>query len=91
MHGPRALHPDAITARADGRRPLPWISVAPGAPYFVDDTGSAWTPIGQNDAISWVEFAGLFRRRDLAGVDRHLAWLAAHGVTLPGCAAATNP
>ncbi|WP_200906692.1 hypothetical protein, partial [Gulbenkiania mobilis] len=55
--------------------------MAPDAPYFVDEFGQPWTPIGQNDAISWVEFEGLFRRRDLAAVDRHLAWLAEHGVT----------
>jgi hypothetical protein len=60
---------------------LPWIEVALDAPYFIDDTGAPWTPIGQNDAISWVEFAGLFRRRDLPAVERHLRWLADHGVT----------
>ncbi|WP_220149820.1 hypothetical protein [Sphingomonas aracearum] len=60
---------------------LPWIEVAPHAPYFVDDTGANWTPIGQNDAISWPELAPLFRRRDLAAVERHLAWLVDHGVT----------
>lgn len=63
------------------RSPLPWIRVAPGAPYFVTEAGEPWTPIGQNDAISWVELDGLFRRRDLPGVERHLAWLAASGVT----------
>ena len=42
---------------------LPWIERAPGAPYFVDDAGAAWTPIGQNDAITWPELAGLYRRR----------------------------
>jgi hypothetical protein len=61
---------------------MPWIQVAPGAPYFVDETGEAFTPIGQNDAISWAELAGLFRRRDLAAVERHLVWLKAHGVTV---------
>ena len=60
---------------------LPWISVARNAPYFVDDTGAPWTPIGQNDAISWVEFEGLFRRRNLPKVEQHLRWLKAHGVT----------
>jgi hypothetical protein len=63
-------------------RPLPWIQVAePGVPYFVTETGASWTPIGQNDAISWDELAGLFRRRDLAGVEAHLRYLADHGVT----------
>ena len=61
--------------------PLPWIRVAPGAPYFIDEHGAPWTPIGQNDAISWVELAGLFRRKDLPGVERHLRHLVEHGVT----------
>lgn len=61
---------------------LPWIRVADGAPYFVDETGAAFTPIGQNDAISWVELAGLFRRRDLPAVERHLRGLKAQGVTV---------
>ncbi len=60
---------------------LPWIAVAPGAPYFIDEDGADWTPIGQNDAISWPELAPLFRRRDLPAVERHLAWLVEHGVT----------
>lgn len=62
--------------------PLPWIQLAPEAPYFVTDQGQPWTPIGQNDAVTWPDLAGLFRRRDVAAVDRHLAWLAAHGVTV---------
>lgn len=60
---------------------LGWIERAPHAPYFITETGQAWTPIGQNDAICWVEFAGLRNRRDLPAVARHLAWLAEHGVT----------
>jgi hypothetical protein len=65
---------------ASGAR-LPWISVAPSAPYFVDESGAPWTPIGQNDAITWPELDGLFRRRDLRGVEKHLLWLREHGVT----------
>lgn len=60
---------------------LPWITVAPTAPYFLTEDGQPWTPIGQNDAITWPDLAGLFQRRDLATVEGHLAWLAAHGVT----------
>lgn len=60
---------------------LPWIGIAPNAPYFVDEAGRPWTPIGQNDAISWPELEGLFRRRDLPAVERHLRYLADHGVT----------
>ena len=68
------------TEAAQDRR-LSWISVAPDAPYFQDEAGAPWTPIGQNDSISWVELDGLFRRRDLPGVERHLWRLRQHGVT----------
>jgi mannan endo-1,4-beta-mannosidase len=60
---------------------MSWISVAPGAPYFVDEDGAPWHPIGQNDAISWPELEPLFRRRDLPAVERHLCWLRDNGVT----------
>lgn len=53
----------------------------PGTPYFVTEYGAPWTPIGHNDAISWPELAPLFRRRDMAAVERHLRWLKDHGVT----------
>lgn len=60
---------------------LPWIITRPGLPYFLTENGDSWTPIGQNDAITWPELAGLFRHRDLPAVERHLRWLKAHGVT----------
>jgi hypothetical protein len=60
---------------------LPWIQVAPGAPYFITEAGEHWTPVGQNDAISWTELNGLFRRRNLPAVEAHLRYLKAHGVT----------
>jgi len=37
--------------------------------------------IGQNDAITWVEFAGLLHRRDLPAVQRHIDALVQSGVT----------
>ncbi|HEX8430250.1 MAG TPA: hypothetical protein VF625_03145, partial [Longimicrobium sp.] len=67
-HGP---HPTESSAPAT----LPWIRVAAGAPYFETEDGEPWAPIGQNDAVTWPELAGLFRRRDLAGVEGHLRWL----------------
>jgi len=60
---------------------MPWILVSGRSSYFADTEGEAWTPIGQNDAISWPELAGLFRRRDMGAVERHLEWLASQGVT----------
>ena len=60
---------------------LPWIVRAPGSPYFATASGEPWTPVGQNDAVSWPELDGLFRRRDLPGVERHLRRLKEHGVT----------
>jgi mannan endo-1,4-beta-mannosidase len=59
-----------------------WIGRAPGAPYFADAAGAPWTPIGANDAIAWPELAGLFRGRDVEGVERHLRGLRDHGVTV---------
>ncbi len=87
LHALAQLKPDIAHGLATPPSPrpeagqLPWVQVAPGAPYFLTETGEPWTPIGQNDAISWVEFKGLFRRRDLAAVESHLRWLKAHGVT----------
>jgi hypothetical protein len=60
---------------------LSWIEVAPGASYFTTDRGQPWTPIGQNDAISWVDLQGSFRQKDLPSVEAYLQHLAAHGVT----------
>ena len=68
---PRMLAPER-------QAPLPWIQ-AQGS-YFVTESGEPWTPIGQNDAISWSDFSGLFRRRNLPAVDGHLRWLADHKV-----------
>ena len=58
-----------------------WVGVAPAAPYFVTDDGAAWTPIGQNEALSWTEWHWLWSGAD-AEVAGHLAWLRAHGVTV---------
>jgi hypothetical protein len=63
-------------------QPLEWIQTRPGLPYFVTGSGSAWTPIGDNNAISWPELNGLFRRRDLAGAEAFLRSLKASGVTV---------
>ncbi|WP_347156656.1 hypothetical protein [Pontibacter chitinilyticus] len=60
---------------------LPWVQVAPDAPYFITEDGADWTPIGQNDAINWPDFNNAFRRKDMQQVEGHLAWLADHGVT----------
>src|SRR5215218_10346846 len=60
---------------------LPWIEVATEAPYFITDEGKNWTPIGQNDAITWPELKGIFLRKDLATAAAYLQMLSAHGVT----------
>ena len=61
---------------------LPWIETRPGSPYFVTENGDPWTPVGANEAVSWPELAGLFRRRDLPGVEAHLRRLRDDGVTV---------
>ena len=77
----RASVPGRSKGQWSGGYDLPWIQRAPQAPYFVTEQGEDWTPIGQNDAITWPEFANLFRRKDLKQVEEHLAWLAEHQVT----------
>ncbi len=61
--------------------PPGWIGKAPHAPYFVDEDGRPWTPVGANDSIAWVDLAPLYRRRDPAAVEAHLRSLAEGGVT----------
>jgi hypothetical protein len=60
---------------------LPWIQRAPGRRYFETEVGEPFLIIGQNDALTWPELEGLLGRRDVPSVDKHLAWLRAHGVT----------
>jgi hypothetical protein len=60
---------------------IPWIQVAKDAPYFVTEDGKDWTPIGQNDAITWPDLQGIFRGKDIASVERYLQMLAGHGIT----------
>ncbi|MBW3616319.1 MAG: cellulase family glycosylhydrolase [Proteobacteria bacterium] len=76
QHGP------AFGQGAGGGPPLPWIQVAPGTPYFVDEHGAPFTPIGHNDAVCWFEIDGLYRRKDAAGVEAKLRWMVDHGVTV---------
>ncbi len=59
---------------------LTWIKVVKGSPYFVTEQGESWTPIGQNDAITWPELAGAFRRKDLQAVESYFSMLSSYGV-----------
>jgi hypothetical protein len=60
---------------------MPWVRLGPGRRYFETEAGEPFLVIGQNDALTWPELEGLLGRRDVPSVERHLAWLAAHGVT----------
>jgi mannan endo-1,4-beta-mannosidase len=85
---PVANAADDIAQKQKQGSKLPWVvlnAAEPGklrAPYFMTDDGRSWTPIGQNDAITWPELNGLFRRRDVKTAERYLDTLAAHGVTV---------
>ena len=61
---------------------LAWIEVARHAPYFVSADGRDWTPIGQNDSVSWEGLSGLHCRRDPSVARRYLERLRDHGVTV---------
>ncbi|GGM89917.1 hypothetical protein GCM10010967_23490 [Dyadobacter beijingensis] len=67
--------------RPPASAPLPWILVNQNSAYFQDENGENWHPIGQNDAITWPDFQGLFQRSNVGEVEGHMAWLASHGVT----------
>jgi hypothetical protein len=69
------------TAAPPAAGSLPWIAVAPQAPFFVTGGGAPWTPIGHNDAITWPELAGLLGRRDFASVEGHFNWLRGSGIS----------
>jgi hypothetical protein len=71
--------PQSPHARATA---LDWIETRPGLPYFVTESGAAWTPIGDNNAINWPELNGLFRRRDLVQVEAFLRGLRDSGVSV---------
>lgn len=71
-----------MTGRHVSHRPLPWIETIPNTPYFVTEAGDDWMPIGQNDAITWPDLAGAFRRRDLPSVERYFTHLQQSGVTV---------
>lgn len=59
---------------------LSWIQLSKDSPFFVDEKGIDWTPVGQNDAIIWPDLEGLFRRKNIKAVEGHFAFLIAHGV-----------
>ncbi|MDB5593141.1 MAG: hypothetical protein JWM36_102 [Hyphomicrobiales bacterium] len=63
-------------------RSLPWIRVADRAPYFVDEQGRPWHPIGHNDAITWPDLSPLFRRKDVGAVQAYFDNLSQRGVTV---------
>ena len=67
--------------RGESLSPMPWVFVNPNSNYFTTETGETWTPIGQNDAITWPELLGLYGRKDMATAERYLRMLADHGVT----------
>src|SRR5205085_11399614 len=84
----QVLNPVEARAEVIIQAKLPWVQVAapdPGAvraPYFITETGRDWAPIGQNDAITWPELNGLFRRKNSRPAEQYLDTLAAHGVTV---------
>lgn len=58
------------------------IRVAPGGRYFETFDNQPFLMVGANDAITWPGLAGLYRRRDVAGVENYLQSLAENGVTM---------
>ena len=81
--------PRSLPARARVEsRVIPWVTTrksSPGAmaaPYFELDNGAPFMPVGQNDAITWPEFTGLFRRKNTKPAEDYIRTLADHSVTV---------
>jgi mannan endo-1,4-beta-mannosidase len=80
--------PDTLASARPRTAVLPWVTVrkslpgAMAAPYFELENGATFTPIGQNDAITWPEFAGLFRRKETRPAEEYVRMLADHSVTV---------
>ena len=60
---------------------MEWVRVERGTPHFQLESGTAWTPVGQNDAIAWADPWGLYRRSDREAARRYIRMLARHVVT----------
>jgi mannan endo-1,4-beta-mannosidase len=45
------------------------------------ENGESWTPIGQNDAITWPDLQGAFLERDIKSVSNYFSMLESKGVT----------
>ncbi|MGI8510617.1 MAG: hypothetical protein ACR2MQ_14980 [Gemmatimonadaceae bacterium] len=71
----------AASGKTHYARALEWIQVVPGESYFSTETGGSWTPVGQNDAITWPELEGLFRRKDVEATEQYFSLLTSSGVT----------
>ena len=61
--------------------PHKWIQTYINHSYFFTESGESWTPIGQNDAITWPDLQGLFLNKDPKHVEQYFKILHQHGVT----------
>jgi hypothetical protein len=59
---------------------LPWVTTKPKSCYFWTEDGNPWTPIGQNEAISWLKLRSLYDRADVPAVEEYLQMLKQSGV-----------
>ncbi|REA63664.1 hypothetical protein DSL64_04300 [Dyadobacter luteus] len=75
------MQPIDLIIQSDSQSSMPWIKVCENSPYFKTENNKSWTPVGQNDAITWPDFQSLFGRHDFSHTERHMAFLAKHGVT----------
>jgi mannan endo-1,4-beta-mannosidase len=80
--------PQTVVSACAPKTVLPWVTVrkslsgAIAAPYFELETGATFTPIGQNDAITWPELVDLLRRKNSRRAEAYIRMLADHSVTV---------
>lgn len=61
---------------------MPFVKVAPGGRYFMTADGAPFLVVGHNDSISWLTLDDLWAERDVAKIERYIAMLVEHGVTV---------
>ena len=81
ISSPLTPHKFQHASKSAERLKLSWIETKPGHPYFFTEEGETWTPIGQNDAVTWPDLCGLFARKNLGAVEQYFQMLADHNVT----------
>ena len=60
---------------------IPYIRRSPNSPYFIDETGASWMPLGHNEATEWPSLRGLYEDGKIGEAESYIRMMVEHGVT----------